>query len=143
MHVRSMLQQKGSVVVTVDGSTSLGDAVAVLRDHGIGALPVVRADGTLEGIVSERDVVRAMANHGVGALGRTVASVMTSDVEVCAPDHTVERLMQVMTDRRIRHLPVVDDDRLVGIVSIGDVVKARLGHLEEENRSLVDYINVR
>lgn len=143
MHVGSMLQRKGSVVVTIDGSTSLGDAVAVLRDHGIGALPVVRPDGRIEGIVSERDVVRAVANHGVSALGRTVASVMTTEVEVCSPDHAVEHLMQVMTDRRIRHLPVVDDGRLVGIVSIGDVVKSRLAQLVEENRTLVDYINVR
>lgn len=141
MLVRSILQGKGSAVVTVDSSTTLGDAVAVLRDRGIGALVVVRADGRIEGIVSERDVVRAVAGHGIGALGRSVASVMTRDVEVCSLDQTADDLMRTMTDRRVRHLPVVDGERLVGIVSIGDVVKARLGQLEEENRTLVGYLH--
>ncbi len=141
MLVRSILQGKGSVVVTVQASTTLGDAVAVLRDRGIGALVVAGHDGGIEGIVSERDVVRAVATHGVGALGRLVGSVMTRDVEVCSLDHTADDLMRTMTDHRVRHLPVVDDGRLVGIVSIGDVVKARLGQLEEENRTLVGYLH--
>lgn len=141
MLVRSILQGKGSVVVTVGSATTLGDAVAVLRDRSIGALVVDHPDGRIEGIVSERDVVRAVANHGLGALGKLVASVMTRDVSVCSLDDTADDLMRVMTDRRIRHVPVVDDGRLVGIVSIGDVVKARLGQLEEENRNLVGYLH--
>lgn len=141
MLVRSILQGKGSVVVTVQASTTLGDAVAVLRDRGIGALVVAGDDGGIDGIVSERDVVRAVATHGVGALGRLVGSVMTRDVEVCSLDHTADDLMRTMTDHRVRHLPVVDDGRLVGIVSIGDVVKARLGQLEDENRTLVGYLH--
>ncbi len=141
MLVRSILQGKGSVVVTVGSATTLGDAVAVLRDRSIGALIVDHPDGRIEGIVSERDVVRAVANHGLGALGKLVGSVMTREVAVCALDDTADDLMRVMTDRRIRHLPVVDDGRLVGIVSIGDVVKARLGQLEEENRNLVGYLH--
>ena len=141
MLVRSILQGKGSVVVTVQASTTLGDAVAVLRDRGIGALVVAGDDGGIDGIVSERDVVRAVATHGVGALGRLVGSVMTRDVEVCSLDHTADDLLRTMTDHRVRHLPVVDDGRLVGIVSIGDVVKARLGQLEDENRTLVGYLH--
>lgn len=141
MLVRSILQGKGSVVVTVGASTTLGDAVAVLRDRGIGALVVVDADDRIDGIVSERDVVRAVANHGIGALGRPVSAVMTRDVQVCALDQTADDLMRTMTERRIRHLPVLDGGRLAGIVSIGDVVKARLGQLEEENRTLVGYLH--
>ena len=107
---------------------SLAHAAAELRDRGVGAL-VVSSDGrTLEGILSERDVVRALAAHGASALGRTVSSTMSANVVTCAAQDSVESLMAAMTERRIRHLPVVDaDGALAGIVSIGDVVKLRLG----------------
>lgn len=141
MFVRSILEAKGRMVATVPASTSLADAVAALRDHGIGALVVSKGDGVIDGILSERDVVRALAAHGMGVLGRPVSSVMTADVATSRADDSVDAMLQLMTDRRIRHLPVVDDDgRLDGIVSIGDMVKARLRMLEEENRSLVGYI---
>ena len=140
MNVQSILRAKGSDVATIDQAASLADAAARLRDRGVGAL-VVSDDGErIDGIVSERDVVRALAAHGAGALGRTVGSVMSADVVTCAAGDSVEELMVSMTDRRIRHLPVVDGDRLTGIVSIGDVVKARLGQLETENQVLFDYI---
>lgn len=142
MNVRSILDRKGADVATIDGEASLADAAAQLRDRQVGAL-VVSPDGArIAGIVSERDVVRAVASHGASALGRTVASVMSSDVTTCAPDDRVPRLMELMTDHRIRHLPVVDGTgRLCGIVSIGDVVKARLQELEGENRALADYLH--
>ena len=95
----------------------------------------------IDGIVSERDVVRALAAHGGSALGRTVQSVMSTDVVTCVAGDSVEQLMASMTERRFRHLPVVDGDVLAGIISIGDVVKARLGQLENENQALTEYIH--
>jgi len=141
MNVQSILGVKGSEVATVVAEASLGDAAAMLRDRKIGAL-VVSGDGhRIDGILSERDVVRALAAHGAGALGRTVGSAMSPDVATCAVDDSVEHLMMLMTERRIRHVPVVDDDGLLaGIISIGDVVKGRLGQLETENQALYDYI---
>jgi CBS domain-containing protein len=141
MNVQSILQNKGSDVATLNQQASLADAAAQLRDRGIGALVVSNDGQHIDGIVSERDVVRALAAHGSSALGRTVASAMSTDVVTCAAGDSVEALMVSMTDRRIRHLPVVDDDGvLTGIVSIGDVVKARLSQLETENQALFDYI---
>jgi CBS domain-containing protein len=141
MNVQSILANKGSDVATVGQDVSLADAAQMLRDRGIGAL-VVSGDGrAIEGIISERDVVRTVATHGAGALGRTVGSAMSTDVVTCANPDGVERLMALMTSRRIRHLPVVDDrGQLSGIISIGDVVKTRLNELESENKALFDYI---
>jgi CBS domain-containing protein len=141
MNVRTILTSKGSDVATIDQQAPLGEAVAQLRDLGIGAL-VVSGDGQhIDGIISERDVVRALAAHGATVLGRTVASAMSKSVVTCRLDDTVEQLMASMTERRHRHLPVVDDDEVLsGIISIGDVVKARLGQLELENQALTEYI---
>jgi CBS domain-containing protein len=141
MNVQSILQAKGSDVATITKVASLADASAHLRDRGVGAL-VVSDDGRhIDGIVSERDVVRALAAHGAGALGRSVSSAMSADVITCSAGDSVEELMVSMTERRIRHLPVIDaDNLLMGIVSIGDVVKARLAQLESENQALFDYI---
>lgn len=141
MNVQSILGTKGPVVVTIRAESSLADAAMLMRDHGIGAL-VVSADGAhIDGIVSERDVVRALANHGATALGRPVSSAMSTDVVTCRVNDAVESLMASMTERRIRHLPVVDDDGVLGgVVSIGDVVKSRLGQLENERQQLVEYI---
>jgi CBS domain-containing protein len=131
MNVQSILGAKGTDVATVDQSASL--AAAVVSDDG----------AHIDGILSERDIVRALAAHGASALGRTVGSVMSTGVVTCACGDSVEALMASMTDRRIRHLPVVDDERaVIGIVSIGDVVKARLGQLEHENAALTDYITL-
>jgi CBS domain-containing protein len=142
MNVHSILAAKGSDVAVIDRGASLSDAVAALRDRGVGAL-VVSADGRhIDGIVSERDIVRAVAAHGGGALGRSVSSVMSADVRTCCSGDPVERLMAEMTEHRVRHLPVVDDQGLLsGIVSIGDVVKSRLGELLDENQALVDYLH--
>jgi CBS domain-containing protein len=144
MNVHSILTTKGTAVATIDPNASLADATASLRDHGVGALVVSSGGGQIEGILSERDVVRALAAHGGGTLGRIVASAMSTDVVTCRAADTVDELMAMMTSRRFRHLPVVDDDgALAGIVSIGDVVKQRLGQLESENQQLFDYIQGR
>jgi CBS domain-containing protein len=142
MNVDAILKMKGSDVATIEQRASLTDAVAQLRDRGVGAL-VVSADGRhIDGIISERDVVRALAAHGAGALGRTVGSAMSAKVTTCGGSDSVEALMAQMTESRFRHLPVVDADQvLVGIISIGDVVKARLGQLQSENEALTDYIH--
>jgi CBS domain-containing protein len=142
MNVDAILKSKGSDVATIGQQASLADAVAQLRDRGVGAL-VVSADGRhIDGIVSERDVVRALAAHGAGALGRTVASAMSAKVTTCGGSDSVETLMAQMTESRFRHLPVVDSDQvLVGIISIGDVVKARLNQLQSENEALTEYIH--
>jgi CBS domain-containing protein len=140
MQVQGILAVKGSDVATVEPVSSVRDAVAQLRDRGIGAL-VVSADGrSIDGIMSERDVVRRLAD-GPEVLDVEVREVMTADVYTCGPTDTVDALMALMTEHRIRHVPVVDGERhLVGIISIGDVVKQRLGDLEGENRALVEYI---
>lgn len=143
MNVKKILARKGTDVVTITPSATLGDATASLRDHGLGAL-VVSTDGArIDGILSERDVVRALAAHGASTLGRTVSSAMSDEVITCDPMDTVDELMAMMTERRIRHLPVVQDGTLAGIISIGDVVKGRLGQLEQENDQLYDYIQGR
>lgn len=141
MNVQSILANKGADVATIAQTSTLADAVQQLRDRGIGALVVSSDSRAIEGILSERDITRALAAHGAGALGRTVGSAMSTDVVTCAVADGVERLMMLMTDRRIRHLPVIDDDaNLTGIISIGDVVKTRLGELENENKALFEYI---
>ncbi len=140
MQVSVLLQGKGSDVVTVGPDTTTEEVVAVLARHRIGAV-VVSSDGSaIEGVLSERDVVRALAQQGAAALGRRAADLMTAAVVTCQPDSTVEELMSTMTERRIRHVPVAVEGRLVGVVSIGDVVKDRIAGLEHEAQALTDYI---
>lgn len=142
MHVHNILSVKGTSVATITPTATLADATASLRDHGVGALVVCDAPRHLVGIISERDVVRALAAHGASTLGRDVASAMSVHVTTCRASDTVDALMELMTERRIRHLPVIDDDgALAGLVSIGDVVKARVGQLMIENDQLADYIH--
>jgi CBS domain-containing protein len=140
VQISQVLRRKGHEVVTVDSAESVRGALALLARHGIGAL-VVSADGQrIDGILSERDIARGLHERGAGLLGDPVSSVMTAEVHTCAPSIGVQDLARMMTDRRVRHVPIVDDDQLVGIVSIGDVVKARLDELEDERQQLVDYI---
>ena len=140
MQIGQVLRHKGHEVATIDGSRSVRDALAELTERGIGAL-VVSGDGRrIDGILSERDIARGLHERGAGLLGDPVSSVMTADVHTCVPGASVPDLARLMTDQRVRHVPVVEDGALVGIVSIGDVVKARLDELEEERRRLVDYI---
>ena len=136
MNVDGILRAKGARVVTIGPDASVAELVAGLRDAGIGAM-VVSADGrTVEGIVSERDVVRALAQHGSAVVNRRVSDLMTRNVVTCSPRDSVKQLMIEMTRRRVRHLPVVEDGALVGIVSIGDVVKNRLEEMETETNVL-------
>ena len=140
MQISQLLRHKGREVATIDGSESVRTALGVLADKGIGAL-VVSSDGRhIDGIVSERDVARGLHEHGAGLLAEPVSSVMTVKVHTCTPQASVHDLAQTMTDHRVRHVPVVEDDVLIGIVSIGDVVKARLDELEEERKHMVEYI---
>ena len=140
MQISQVLRHKGREVATIDGSESVRTALALLAEHGIGAL-VVSSDGQrVEGILSERDVARGLHDHGAGLLTEPVSSVMTAQVHTCTPASSVTELAQMMTDHRVRHVPVVEDGKLIGIVSIGDVVKARLDELEDERKHMVDYI---
>jgi len=143
MLVGAILSRKGADVFTIDPDATVADAVEELRVHHCGAL-IVSSDGVVvTGIVSERDVVRQLAEHGHEVLDRPVASVMTGDVVTCTPADTTEQLMALVTDRRIRHVPVIDADRLAGVVSIGDIVAARVSELEDETQLLHDYISAR
>lgn len=140
MRAGVVLSSKGGDVVTVAPDARVTDAVRLLARHGVGAL-VVSGDGErVDGILSERDIVRYLARSGAASLTLQVAEVMTADVFTCGPDTTVDELMALMTGRRIRHVPVVSDGRLVGIVSIGDVVKVRMDELEIEAETLQDYV---
>jgi CBS domain-containing protein len=140
VQISQVLRHKGREVATIDGSESVRTALAVLAERGIGAL-VVSSDGKrVEGILSERDVARGLHDHGAGLLTEPVSSVMTARVHTCLPTASVTDLAQMMTDHRVRHVPVVEDGELIGIVSIGDVVKARLDELEDERKHMVDYI---
>jgi CBS domain-containing protein len=140
MHVEGLLRAKGDAVVVIASRATVGELVDRLAQHRVGAL-VVSDDGRhVDGIVSERDVVAALAEHGTALLERTVADIMTTEVVTCVPSTTVDQLMSLMTERRMRHVPVVVDGNLTGIVSIGDVVKDRIRDLEVEAQTLHEYI---
>lgn len=140
MLVATIIHEKGSNVATISPRATLTDAASELRLRSVGAL-VVSSDGrAIGGIISERDIVRRLAERGQAALAESVESVMTNEVRTCGPDDTCDDLMRVMTEHRMRHLPVVVDGVLAGIVSIGDVVKHRVEELEQEARTLHDYI---
>jgi CBS domain-containing protein len=141
VQISQLLRHKGREVATIPASETVRAALGLLAEKGIGAL-VVSTDGRhVEGIVSERDVARGLHEHGAGLLAQPVSSLMTAHVHTCQPHENVHALAQTMTDHRVRHVPVVDDDGvLIGIVSIGDVVKARLDELEDEQKHMVDYI---
>ena len=140
MQISQVLRRKGHDVATIDAHESVRTALALLAERQIGAI-VVSADGErIDGILSERDIARGLHEHGAALLAEQISNVMTAEVRTCPPTASVHELAQTMTDHRVRHVPVVEDGRLIGIVSIGDVVKARLDELEAERASLVDYI---
>ena len=140
MDVAGILRSKGSAVTTAKPDMTTTEAIALLNERQIGAL-VVSDDGrTLLGIVSERDVVRGLAERGAGFLSCTLAECMASPVVTCSPSDSDRAVMAMMTDRRFRHLPVIEDGALVGIVSIGDVVKSRLDGILAEADALREYI---
>ena len=139
MRVADILKAKGSTVHTVRPDQTIQHVAHRLRMDRVGAL-VVSGDGSsLDGIISERDLVYALTEHGADIMGMKVSQLMTASVETCSPDDTIAHVAKVMTNRRMRHLPVVEGRNLVGIVSIGDVVKHRLDELELETNVLRDY----
>lgn len=139
MRVADVLRDKGTDVISVSPTDNLEDVVAVLRDYRIGAVIVL--EGTrLVGILSERDIVEALAVHGKAALSATVEELMSVPTQVCDPGDAIDSLMAIMTNERVRHLPVMHGDVVVGMISIGDVVKRRVIQLEGEAERLSVYI---
>ena len=141
MRISDVLRRKGDLVVTVPPDESVRTLLAMLAEHRVGAM-VVSVDGrSVDGIVSERDVVRHLNSGGEHMLEATVEQIMTTDVHTCVPGDSVVDLMRTMTDQRVRHIPVVVDGALAGIVSIGDVVKNRIDELTDERDQLTAYIS--
>jgi CBS domain-containing protein len=140
MTVKTILSVKGSEVITIGPTATLEEAIATLARNRMGALVVLGADQRVIGILSERDIVRALSEHGAVALKQPLAQTMTRVVVSCGEADTVSDLMERMTRGRFRHIPVLEQERLVGIISIGDVVKQRLGEMERESEALRDYI---
>lgn len=141
MKIRHILESKGRHVVTIEETASIADAAAVLTSHRIGALFSVNERGDVAGVLSERDIVRLIAGGGAEALNRKVASAMIRNVTTADLDTTIDEAMEMMTHGRFRHLPVREAGRLVGIVSIGDVVKRRIEDVEREAQDLKAYIH--
>jgi len=139
MTIAAVLKGREGQVVSIEGGATVADAIAMLAERRIGALPVLR-DGKVAGIFSERDVIYCLAKAGGDALAKTVAEVMTSPAHTVEPDQTVLGALGLMTERRFRHLPVVEGDKLVGFVSIGDLVKHRIDKIEAEAAAMRDYI---
>lgn len=139
MRIADVLRNKGGAVMTINPDATVSDLLAGLTGHNIGAMVVVGPDGVV-GIVSERDVVRQLHAHGASVLSRPVSKIMTSVVSTCSKSDTVDSLTRLMTENRVRHVPVLEDGNLIGIVSIGDVVKTRMEELEAEHEQLQSYI---
>jgi len=139
MTVRAVLESKGYNIVTVEPTTTVGAAVKLLSERHIGAV-LVMAGTQMAGILSERDVVRALGERGAAILNETVEQVMTRKVVTCRTADTIAAIMETMTERKFRHLPVVEDGKVVGLISIGDVVKWRVAEYEQEQAALRDYI---
>jgi CBS domain-containing protein len=135
-----VLRVKGTQVITVTPDTTVRHLVSILAEHRIGAVVVSRDGAAVDGIASERDIVQALARQGAGVMSEPVTAIYTAEVHTVTPQTPIEEVMRMMTERRVRHAPVVTDGGLQGIVSIGDVVKIRLGELETERTALTDYI---
>ena len=140
MHVKNILSAKGGNVVSIEPTATLETAVRTLTENKIGALLVLGPDRRVIGILSERDIVRVLAQHGASVLAQPLSQVMTRKVVTCSPSETIGVIMERMTAGKFRHVPVVDQGRLTGIVSIGDVVKHRLGEMERDSAAMRDYI---
>lgn len=141
--VDTILEKKGHGVVSISPDTRIMDTAQLLREKRIGTAMVLDEDGTIAGLVSERDVVTGLAEHGPEIIHRPVSEIMTKKVIVCQPDDNMILIMSCMSDRRIRHLPVMDGEQVIGIISIGDVVKTRIAELESESATLKEFIAAR
>jgi CBS domain-containing protein len=139
MTVRAILDTKGHHVLSVEPGDKLSAAVKLLSERRIGAV-LVMSQGRMEGILSERDIVRVLGERGAGVMEEPVSSVMTRKVISCREKDTVSEIMEIMTNGKFRHLPVVEDGKVVGLISIGDVVKWRVGEYEREQEALREYI---
>ncbi len=140
MQVRDVLKSKGMRVVTIAPDTTVAEAIARLVQNNIGSLPVVNEEGKLIGVVSERDVLRLMHNRGEAFSCEKIASVMTCNPVTCGPEDDVDEVMGQMSERRIAKVPVLEDGRLIGIVSVGDVIKVMYERLHAENTHLISYL---
>jgi CBS domain-containing protein len=144
MNVKTILAAKqgnlGGDIIGIEPTADLAAAANLLAAHRIGAVVIRGAGGRLAGILSERDIVRALAEHGARALDLPVSQVMTREVETCGEDETVAEIMERMTGGKFRHMPVLSNGKLVGLISIGDVVKERVGEIEQETEAMRDYI---
>jgi CBS domain-containing protein len=140
MNVKHILERKGNAVATIKTTATIGDAARTLAEARIGAV-VVSDDGTtIKGILSERDIVRVIGTEGPQVLTRPVTDAMTANVITCKPDDRINVLMGMMTQRRIRHLPVAENGKMTGLISIGDVVKERMDEIENDAAAMRDYI---
>lgn len=142
MHVAAVIKRKGSDVVTIASDQTIAEAVNVLTERRIGALLVMDGNDAVDGIISERDIVGALSRSGADVLTQKVSDLMTTDVRSCSCHDTIAEVMTVMTQERSRHLPVIDDGKVVGMISIGDVVKQRLDDTELEVESLRGYVTM-
>lgn len=140
MKIETILEAKGSAVHRVRTSDSIADAIKLLNHHNIGVVVVVDSNDAIAGILSERDVVRNMADDGSAIMQARVSTCMTANPVTCTPDSTVDELMQLMTHKRIRHVPVIEHGRIAGLISIGDVVKRKIEEAEEEAAAMREYI---
>jgi CBS domain-containing protein len=140
MNLAAILKSKGGSILSVTPVTRISDVIGILAEKRIGAVIVVGAEGQMAGILSERDIVRTLAVHAAGTFDMTAEELMTRSPKMTSPETTVAEAMEMMTDGRFRHLPVIDAGKLVGLVSIGDVVKARLSQQEHEVDSLRAYV---
>ncbi|MDX1511594.1 MAG: CBS domain-containing protein [Nitriliruptorales bacterium] len=140
IRIGAILDNKGHRVHTLTPQTTVIEAIRKLKEHGVGALVVSSSGTDIVGIVSERDIVRRIAEEGAGCLDKPVTEIMTSTVTTCAPTDTSDQVMSLMTEGRMRHVPVVDGDEMVGVVSIGDVVKAYTDELEVTKEALQEYV---
>ncbi len=140
MYVRNILQHKGHDIISVSPQNTLQEAAKTLRENKIGAVLVIADDKRMCGVISERDIIIAIAKHGANVLEGKVSDYMTEGVYTCSLDDEIKTVMEQMTWRRVRHLPVLDDGNIVGVVSIGDVVKHRIAETEAESEALITYI---
>lgn len=140
MNVEHILRGKEAKIVSIRPALSLIDAASALSLHRIGAVLVSNEDNPILGILSERDIVRAVATRGAGALAESVADNMTSEVVVCTASASLIEVLEIMTNRKFRHMPVVENEQLIGIISIGDIVKYRIAQIEAEREEMRDYI---
>jgi CBS domain-containing protein len=140
MHVDTILRTKGTAVHTLRKTGTLADAVALLNAHNIGAVVITEENGKIVGILSERDIVRQLGKNPTGALALSIADCMTKSVVTAERLTTIDDVMEMMTQRRIRHMPIAEHGKLVGIISIGDVVKLKIAEVEHEAEALREYI---